>query len=680
MKKLLLTLSFCGFAILANAAVPPAVDILDIPSKTEVTNIVNALAISSGGNANYDLPKTMFENLYYSSLHRMEYEDAPSFIEQWNDLSSWGSVNVQVLTNALFGPGGLTTEAGANYSYSIGPTESARIVSSINVPAVLNPSNSFAWIGVSSDVAGVAPISGDNNAIAIGVDLSVLSVSNQYAIVWNKGIGVRHVELLEHTAGTYIVNIAVDPSYISLSLVYPGHTNEFSYKIARSAMPTINNIHVWNSDQRGTNGGMSIGYVGVKSGSSTIKPRTLLEGREDFVHLSSDVNGQGIRIWIPKNYDSRYPLPLVVLGHGYGGNENWIWNGQAAELNPERPYFQYLVNAGYIVASSYANGDNWGNQNGVDSIGNLIDYVRKHYAIGPVFLMGASMGATTTLNYINQHKGEIAGWVGLYPVCSLRNMFDNGWSATITSAYNITGGNPYAQATSGYDPLLVSSSRYTGVPIRIYASPSDVTVTWTQNAKALTNKLAGLSKECVLVPCSGVHGDPSHYMTNDVVEFFQRCMSTLTNANRVIAEVAASSLLSNLATTNNNSALTNIIRSIAGTSGNVLTNDQAGIHFNPVSGPSFFYDSGGNIMAMALPLGGYIQINDYDNLDWLVRWHGIGQEIKGARALLVDKVVLTNALTIGYTNPVPLDLTTAKLWFSVTNLNNGQVYKMPLYQ
>lgn len=109
------------------------------------------------------------------------------------------------------------------------------------------------------------------------------------------------------------------------------------------------------------------------------------------------------RLFVPEKLDAKKPVPLVVAMHGAGGSENMFFEsygaGHIVKLCKER---------GWLLVSPRA-GLGFG-LGGAPPVGDLIDELAKRYPIDPkrVFIVGHSMGASMTVNAVQQWPGKFA--------------------------------------------------------------------------------------------------------------------------------------------------------------------------------------------------------------------------------------------------------------------------------
>lgn len=238
---------------------------------------------------------------------------------------------------------------------------------------------------------------------------------------------------------------------------------------------------------------------------------------------------------LPAGYSTSNEYPLLVYHHGAGQNHA---STLTEPLNTN--LIVSIVNAGWIVASSDAHLENWGNQNSVDDMEEVIAYALTNYSVkrkGVVIMsqsMGGLDGLVTLTNRASGVNTNIVGWVGVYPVCSLSNMFFHSiYTADIRTAYGIAGDNSdYDSKTDGHDPVnQLPGSAYAGLRMRWYASPSDTVVTKVANTDAMRAKVAPYVLENELIVCSGDHGDPSHFQPADTIPFLNRNLSYWVTTN-----------------------------------------------------------------------------------------------------------------------------------------------------
>ena len=451
-----------------------------------------------------------------SSAHRLSYEDATVFNEQWANLSAWTVATGQVSGGKFYASNG-NNPSGANRSFALAAGESLRLVGSIQLVTGTNTTGSHVAVGVSKDSAGGSPTSGTSNIYGIGFQQNSNSTYDLYLF----NLGSLSSLYNGVTAGTWYYNIHVDADTISVSMTNAAQTIKVFHKIQRSVFGNVNNVAVWNSDVRTTSGSY-INPVGARKSTATIYPRTAVEGSVPTI-VRTIAGADDIHIQIPANYDSRKPAPLCIYFHGAGDLSDVLWS----DGTNVRRVDATLLDAGYIMLAVDAHGANWGNANGQADYLAAYQYVRDNYAISHVVCLAQSMGGLASLNMLAARKIPCAAWAGIVPVTNLANLYSLGGSnaAAIETAYGFSGAPNFAAATAGFDPNDNAAALFDGVPMRIYHSADDTVVPYAANGALLLAKVAGIAPEASLYQGSGGHADPSYWQPADVVSFFNRWVS-----------------------------------------------------------------------------------------------------------------------------------------------------------
>lgn len=230
------------------------------------------------------------------------------------------------------------------------------------------------------------------------------------------------------------------------------------------------------------------------------------------------VKHKQIMILMPFTSAKRYPL--VIYHHG---------SGETAQSLKTDGLKQGVINAlrqnGYIVVAHDAQGNNWGNPAAVNDYAAVMNYCLNHYPIYKIVFLSQSMGGLTGLTCMADPRFSlVSGWYGIYPSCNLRNMYDLHFAAAINQAYGIAiDGSDYAERTEGSDPVLRDYGEFLPVRYRFTASYDDSVVPRSSNADIMAGLIAGEVPEADIVPAMGEHGHESHFIPQDVVDFFNRC-------------------------------------------------------------------------------------------------------------------------------------------------------------
>lgn len=248
-----------------------------------------------------------------------------------------------------------------------------------------------------------------------------------------------------------------------------------------------------------------------------------------YTTVDSTAGGQTIKVLIPDNYVAS----AVVYHHGAGET--------AASLTSDTlkaGVLARLLSDGYLVASSDAAGENWGNQAGLDAYSALQSHLVTNYAPTKTAIFSQSMGGCTGLLTAAAGFTGLCAWFGIYPVCSLSNMFGSNagtYAGAIRTAYGIAAnGSDYASKTSGFDPLLKSASLFGRLPMRFWSSSGDTVVTKVANSDAMASLVSGSKAESGNVVCTGDHGHTSHFDPQGVSDFLARAFVARTASHRSV--------------------------------------------------------------------------------------------------------------------------------------------------
>jgi hypothetical protein len=196
-----------------------------------------------------------------------------------------------------------------NHGFSLGSNEILRAVFPVTI--VSGTSTGGIIVGFSGDAVGSVPTPSANGAFGL------YFYNNKIQQILN-GTTSNSPENPSYSAGTYIVTVKVDNIYVSISAAKSDGSNETAIRILRSSV-VVNNIYVFNSDNRGTSGSY-IGAGYARKGLQHITPKSYGEGQTKNIHWSGD-GTQSWRVYVPKTYDFRVPNPVVVCFHGHGTDE-----------------------------------------------------------------------------------------------------------------------------------------------------------------------------------------------------------------------------------------------------------------------------------------------------------------------------------------------------------------------
>lgn len=129
------------------------------------------------------------------------------------------------------------------------------------------------------------------------------------------------------------------------------------------------------------------------------------------------IGGVACRVRVP---DGEGPYPLLVLIHGFQGDENVTWIFTRA-VGPEwliiSPRAPLRAANGYSWYSFDANGHTEPDSlfHGLDALTSFVEAVRGHYPVDPrrVVIGGFSQGGAMSYAYAFRHPDQVAGVISL---------------------------------------------------------------------------------------------------------------------------------------------------------------------------------------------------------------------------------------------------------------------------
>jgi pimeloyl-ACP methyl ester carboxylesterase len=178
--------------------------------------------------------------------------------------------------------------------------------------------------------------------------------------------------------------------------------------------------------------------------------------------------GEKAAIWRPKNQPPA-GLPGMINVHGYGGGAE-AYLDQAFGNIPGVVAQRGIVN----YAGDFGGISTWGNNSAVSTIGEAVDYLAASLgAVGPIHMLGGSMGALNVLNYAKRFPADVASLTLIIPLVALDAFHDEnrgGYATTVEAAYGGLAG--YNADIANRDPSQWTSE-VPDVPTRIYYSTND---------------------------------------------------------------------------------------------------------------------------------------------------------------------------------------------------------------
>jgi len=453
---------------------------------------------------------------------------AKSITERWSDLSQW------VRTGAF------SVNAGSAYNDGLSGSQNwlvqdsldiatgsrkARMKGTIRIPQPDGDGGSFLLIGGLRTAPGVAPNPGDFYGIRLGTGNGVV---DEYTMGT-----IKPATLPDGTAIKFLVNatyqyeIQVDQAGVSIALYGTFGTPAVFFYLDRTQFD-FRRFAILSTDPR-KQFGAGIGPLVIR-GDIVSSPTKTIEGTSPSLRWGRDGDDQPIHMSLPKNHDSRVPVPLVIMHHGYGGSELSIFNDSLA---PQA--YEGLLESGYAVLSinggPYQGGNTFGNALSQVYIEKAYKWAAERYAIGPVLLWGVSMGGLVVSNALARRAiPNIMGVLYTYPALDIKSVWNNGngdFAVPLRAAYNLTSDSQFDAATKAFDPMRQSVHAFRGVPMRFYASPQDEVALMSVHTTPFAAKMVAAGYDATVVQCTGLHGDPSHFKPSDYVDFFNRCIGQM---------------------------------------------------------------------------------------------------------------------------------------------------------
>jgi pimeloyl-ACP methyl ester carboxylesterase len=143
--------------------------------------------------------------------------------------------------------------------------------------------------------------------------------------------------------------------------------------------------------------------------------------------------GEKAAIWRPKNQPPA-GLPGMINVHGYGGGAE-AYLDQAFGNIPGVVAQRGIVN----YAGDFGGISTWGNNSAVSTIGEAVDYLAASLgAVGPIHMLGGSMGALNVLNYAKRFPADVASLTLIIPLVALDAFHDENRGGYATRIYYST--------------------------------------------------------------------------------------------------------------------------------------------------------------------------------------------------------------------------------------------------
>lgn len=235
------------------------------------------------------------------------------------------------------------------------------------------------------------------------------------------------------------------------------------------------------------------------------------------VLITTGPTAEKAMILVPKSYSQIKGAPVIMYHHGVGEDERALLKDRL-----KQECVKALLDAGYILCGSNAHGNNWGSVDAQLDYMELHKYMSSKYKVTRVCFWSQSMGGMSGLLSL-RNIPKVQGWLGTYPVADIADLYKQPrFQGQIEAAFEFKGQKDFPLATNLYNPIFSDMKKITVPRVRFYASPEDTVVPKATNTDPMS-KLFGKRKENVVITCRGEHGDSSHFVPKEYVDFFNRC-------------------------------------------------------------------------------------------------------------------------------------------------------------
>ncbi len=196
----------------------------------------------------------------------------------------------------------------------------------------------------------------------------------------------------------------------------------------------------------------------------------VMPGYRQMAYRSAvDGSLQPYSLYIPKGYSRERKYSLLVMIHGYGGEE-YTWGNYLASLEPED----------FLIVSVFGRGDTYYESVGEQDVLDVMDRVMARYSVDPnrVYLMGNSMGGMGTWRIGTLYPDRFAAIAPFSGRCGTELLVNLGNVKTF-----VVHGGADATVPVGYDRAAVSALRSMKYDVAFEEIPDGTHSTWTEWSK-----------------------------------------------------------------------------------------------------------------------------------------------------------------------------------------------------
>lgn len=174
----------------------------------------------------------------------------------------------------------------------------------------------------------------------------------------------------------------------------------------------------------------------------------------------------------------RQPTKGIVFAHGSG---QLAGDALATCMNLVRETHRFAV-----CSIGDLGGQTWGGDLVVTRIGQAITMLQSRGVIGPIALVGGSMGGCSVLNYAYQHPEDVACVAAVMPLVDMDNAYANPWLVSRRSEMEAIYGDP--PDFTGHNPVEFASSMDSDLPIHIWSASDDLLTPPETHAEFVANR------------------------------------------------------------------------------------------------------------------------------------------------------------------------------------------------
>jgi pimeloyl-ACP methyl ester carboxylesterase len=199
----------------------------------------------------------------------------------------------------------------------------------------------------------------------------------------------------------------------------------------------------------------------------------------------------------------------VIFFHGVNSNEFAMMTGKTrADFTSE------LVNAGFVVVSSNAGGDAFGNRESQKNYVYVGGTAAEHYQTEYVYFVAESMGAIAAADLVAAGlTTRVRAFIAINPILDLTK---------IAPQYQPLVDKSFAgQSIDAANPMNQPLEAFRGKKIRFYVSADDPLVPAETNALAFQARYGSVA-DISVVKCAGQADSSSCFQGHDVVQWLSQ--------------------------------------------------------------------------------------------------------------------------------------------------------------